>query len=71
MSDHFEQTARAWNSLAKSWAALQGEAGDANQRWTINPALFALCGDVVGQRVWRRPAAAGTSPAPSHASACT
>ena len=43
--------ARAWNAIAGRWAALQGEASDGNQRWIINPPLFALAGEVAGKRV--------------------
>ncbi len=50
MSD-MESVARAWDGLASSWAAMQGEAGDGNQQWIINPALFALAGEVRGKRV--------------------
>jgi len=43
--------AMAWDALAESWGELQGEAGDGNQKWIINPALFALLGDVEGRSV--------------------
>jgi SAM-dependent methyltransferase len=48
MNDEVEA---AWNAIAKRWAALQGEHGDANQRLIINPALFALAGEVRELRV--------------------
>lgn len=48
---HMEGVATAWDALAKSWTAMQGEVGDGNQQWIINPALFALAGEVRGQRV--------------------
>jgi len=43
--------ANSWDGLAKSWAELQGEAGDGNQKWIINPALFSLAGELHGVRV--------------------
>jgi len=46
-----ENAARAWNAIGEHWAAMQGEAGDGNQQWIINPALFALAGEVAGLRV--------------------
>ncbi len=41
----------AWDALTTSWADLQGETGDANQKWIINPALFDLVGELSGVRV--------------------
>ena len=43
--------AEAWDALARSWADLQGETGDGNQTWIINPALFRLAGELQGVRV--------------------
>ena len=43
--------ARAWNAIGENWAALQGEVGDGNQQYIINPALFSLLGEVAGLRV--------------------
>jgi SAM-dependent methyltransferase len=43
--------ARAWNAIGENWADMQGEHGDGNQQFIINPALFSLLGEVVGLRV--------------------
>jgi SAM-dependent methyltransferase len=42
---------QGWNTLASRWIDMQGEAGDVNQKWIINPTLFRLAGDVQGTRV--------------------
>ena len=41
----------AWDLLAKGWSEKQAEAGDRNQKWIINPALFHLIGEVDGKAV--------------------
>ena len=42
---------RAWDVLARGWSEQQGKAGDPNQRWIINPALFGVIGDIDGKSV--------------------
>ena len=51
MDRYQEAAARGWDGLAETWAEMQGDAGDGNQQFTINPALFALAGEVAGKRV--------------------
>lgn len=48
-----------WDALADVWTSRYSEYGDVNRRFVIDPALFALLGDVRGLRIFDAGCGAG------------
>ena len=46
-----EDTIKAWSSTPPEWAEGFGDEGDATRQYMLNPALFALLGDVSGRHI--------------------
>ena len=46
-----EEAIKAWSSMPLAWAEQFGDEGDITRQYLLNPALFALLGDVNGQRI--------------------
>lgn len=46
-----EEAIKAWSSTPLEWAEQFGDEGDTTRQYLLNPALFALLGDVSGQHI--------------------